>query len=221
MTWTKLGSEFLTDPALLRLPRGARLLHVEATVWSNQHGTDGHVPSHMLGRISDEPDTDTAAAQLTAAGLWQAADDGWTLPGFLDDQPSAEDVDRAARSNRERQRRYARHRDGDHSLCHPRYCRDASTNPAANALGNASSNAVSDAVSNDPRTVRTDRTDRKGGYGSVKDGTAEHEVEAAADPARAGARPVAAYNLDPRWTAEEHAAARAARARPARREWSA
>ena len=55
MTWAKLTDTFNDDPVLLGLPRGVRLLHVEAIVWCCKHETDGRIPRHVLTRITDEP----------------------------------------------------------------------------------------------------------------------------------------------------------------------
>jgi hypothetical protein len=129
MTWTKIGAEFLTDPKLLSVPRGARLLHVEALVWCNEHGTDGAIPTHMLARISDEPDPEAAAGALVYVGLWKTSETGWTIVEFLGTQPSAADVERTQQRWRDRQRRQRQHRNGDHSLCDPKYCRQAANDP--------------------------------------------------------------------------------------------
>lgn len=174
MTWTKLGQEFITDPTMLGVPRGARLLHIEATIWSNMHGTDGAVPTHVLTRITDELDIERAVEHLVTAGLWQAIDGGWTLLDFADTQRAAEDVERVRRRNAERQRRYRQHSSGDHSLCDSRYCRSAVTD------------AVSNRVSNDACTdlSRTDLSRKGSGSGTAKDKTV------GADPARPDGRPV-------------------------------
>jgi hypothetical protein len=126
MTWTKLPGNFTDRPDLLQVPRSVRFLHVEALVWSNQHGTDGQIPRHALGRITDEPDADLAAKQLVESGAWIATDQGWEMVGFLDDQPSAADVRRTQKLADVRNRRQRQHRQGDHSLCDERYCREAS-----------------------------------------------------------------------------------------------
>jgi len=122
MTWTKLSSDFAGRPALLSVPRGARLLHVEALIWSNTHAQDGHIPGHVLTRITDELEPDKAAAGLVDAGVWEIADDGWQIVDSLDDQPSKADMDKVHELWRVRQRRQRQHRSGDHSLCDPRYC---------------------------------------------------------------------------------------------------
>jgi hypothetical protein len=102
MTWTKIGGEFFDSPAILSVSRGARLLHVEAMTWCNRHGTDGLVPRHVQARITDEPDVDRAVKELIDAGLWTNDAAGWRIAGFLDIQPSAEDVERTQQRWRER-----------------------------------------------------------------------------------------------------------------------
>lgn len=122
MTWTKLSDDATDDPALLALPRTVRLVHFEALVWANRHGTDGSIPKHMLPRITDDDAPVAAAEHLVAAGKWVPCEGGWEILGFLDDQPSADDVRRTRDLARLRQRRQRQHRAGDHELCDARYC---------------------------------------------------------------------------------------------------
>ena len=146
MTWTKVGAEVLTAPNFVGMSRSARLLSIEATVWCNQHGTNGFVPAYMLPRICDAQDVNRLTNQLWRWGHWvprlsekaqetysvdpveDSADPritGWTLIDFLDNQPSADDVKRTRELWAERQRRQRQHRGGDHSLCDARYCHQA------------------------------------------------------------------------------------------------
>jgi hypothetical protein len=148
MTWTKLPAEFGTDPKLLALPRGARLLHVEALCWCNEHGTDGHLPAYMLNRITDEDDPKASAELLVGVGKWGMTADGWHLVGFLDDQLSAAKVAKLREQNRTRNERWRNHVNGDHSGCDPTRCKGA----------NASHEGVSDGGT--VPTVPTDRPDR-------------------------------------------------------------
>src|SRR5207237_6429574 len=104
-----VGLSMIEHPALLDLPRGVRLLHIEATVWSKFHQTDGHIPASSLRRITDEPDYQTAAAALVAAGLWAVTATGWTIVGFLDKQMSAE---RLRRKREDAKARYDRSQPG-------------------------------------------------------------------------------------------------------------
>lgn len=125
MTWTKISDDLPDDPRMLQLPRGVRLLHLEAMVWCNRYGTDGAIPRYGVRRITDEPEPEDAAKHLVSVGLWDDTDDGWEIVGFLDDQPSAADAERTRELAKQRQRRQRQHRAGDHSLCDPRYCNSA------------------------------------------------------------------------------------------------
>lgn len=148
MTWTKIGAELPDNPRLLALPRGVRWMHVEAIIWSNKQGTDGHIAAVALPRITDEPNPLDAAAQLQQAGLWEGSGDGWDIVDFLDDQPSRADVERQAELNRARVRRARLHGQGDHSECTD-WCK--AKKREANALagaGNAAGNAAPNALPN-------------------------------------------------------------------------
>lgn len=79
MTWAKISDAIIDDPVLLGLPRGVRLLHVEAIVWCSRHGTDGVIPDHVLTRITDEPQPYDAAAELLMAGVWTVTEAGYRI----------------------------------------------------------------------------------------------------------------------------------------------
>jgi hypothetical protein len=159
MTWTKLPDGFNDDPALLGLPRGIRLLHVEALVWSNAHGTDGALPRHVLARITDEPDPGIAAEQLVAAGLWTETDEGWAIA--FGDQLPAKEVKERREATALRTRRWDHHRRDIHDLCLPRWC------AKANALA-----ATSDDASGDALPSRPTRSAREEGRTGTKRSTA-------------------------------------------------
>jgi hypothetical protein len=163
VTWAKLDDTFNDDPTLLALPRGVRLLHVEATVWSCKHETDGVIPRHVLTRITDEPEPEQAAGHLVAAGLWAAADTGYEVVDFLVNQRSAEEVETSRANSRHRQERHRRHQNRDHSLCDPRWCQ------ASNGVSNGVTNGVSNGSPSRPvptRPVPSSSEGRKGGTGS-------------------------------------------------------
>jgi hypothetical protein len=54
----------IEDPRLLTLPRGVRLLYLEALVWSKAHLTDGFIPALALGRLTDQLDPTTQPGSL-------------------------------------------------------------------------------------------------------------------------------------------------------------
>jgi hypothetical protein len=155
MTWTKLSDVFYDDPALLVLPRGARLMSVEALVWCNKHGTDGAIPAAALSRFTDEPDALAAAEQLVAAGLWSRTDTGFVVVDFLVDQESAAEVEERRVASAFRQRRSRLHKGGDHSLCLRGYCPNG-------ALSREESQAMSRGDSRPPVPTRPDPTPREG-----------------------------------------------------------
>lgn len=93
MTWTRLDDAVYDHPKLAEVDEpAARLLWVWSICWSNRHGTNGFLPlksMRNLASISGVQDLHEAAAELTLAGLWIVAEDGWEVHDFLDYQPDA------------------------------------------------------------------------------------------------------------------------------------
>ena len=135
MTWVKLDDNAPDDPRALKVPRTARLLHIEALAWSSRHQTDGMVPRNALPRVTDEPDPEGTAELLVAAGLWHATDEGYRLVWLQDMQPGPEEVERRRSHNRAKQERHRRHVSGDHSTCKAPFCKLA-RNPVTNSGSN-------------------------------------------------------------------------------------
>ena len=102
MPWFKVDDALYSHPKWLATPSPARALWVTAGSWCSSQLTDGLVPRHVLpilgGRSKD-------AADLVKAGLWLAVDEGWQFHGWLELQPSAEQVEAERSAARERQRR--------------------------------------------------------------------------------------------------------------------
>lgn len=142
MTWTKLGDDFTDRPEMFRASRSARLLLVEAMVWSNRMLTDGRVPSNVLRRISDSEDLDGDSKALAEAGLWDVDGDEYVIDWT--DQENAEDVRDRQEVRNERQRRYRRrkelHARGDHSECDPRFCKSVTRNATRHITRNGDGN---------------------------------------------------------------------------------
>lgn len=177
MVWVKLDDNALTNPAWLALPRTARLLHLEALSWSNRHGADGYVPAGVLRMLTDEPEPEATARLLVRAGAWQETASGWRLVWLLDDQPTAEEVERERERGRARQKRWTLHTRGDHSQCHPDRCpvaRRGVTNAVSGAVSNDVSNGRRTGVSNDaptrPDPTRPDRRSESEGTGARRPG---------------------------------------------------
>jgi hypothetical protein len=191
MTWTKIDSGSTDDPVLLKLPRGVRLLHIEALVWCNGHGTDGRVTLVALRRITDEPDPELAAKELVEAGKWSTTEDGWEIVGFLDDQPSAADVARTMELTRQRQRRQRQHRNGDHTLCDEKYCH-------ASRVTERVSHGVSHDTRTDPIRSVPKRLRRGEGEGAAGAAAPSGSRQRAGPPQRTG-------STSPRRTSHEQA----------------
>jgi hypothetical protein len=92
----------IEDPRLLTLPRGIRLLHLEALVWCKAHLTDGFIPAPALSRLTDEEDASNASRELVRVGLWNLTAEGWTIIGFTDTQMSAQRIREKRQASRER-----------------------------------------------------------------------------------------------------------------------
>jgi hypothetical protein len=156
MTGTPIGDDFNTRPPLLMVPRSARLLHVEALVYCNQHLTNGLLPKGALRRITDAEEPELEAKLLVEVGEWIDVDTGWQLD--WSEQDDADEVKarqdyRAATQKRYRERK-AKHDRGDHSMCDPRYCKSAVT-------GNASSNVTTNETPSRPVPSRPKDRDRE------------------------------------------------------------
>jgi len=137
MSWLKVDDAAFDDPRFTALPRGARLLHLEALGYSMRHDGSGFIPTGSLSRLTDEPQPTAAVAALVAAGLWGETDGGWVVGWLLDDQITPDEIARQRAWNRARQERHRRHVMGDHSTCDPRFCRGAPRNASRNASRNA------------------------------------------------------------------------------------
>lgn len=124
MTWTRLSDDHFDREEILALSRSAALLNIEATVWCNRLGTDGHVPASRWGRFTTSKDAETDVAELVAAGVWEVDGNGWQVDWT--DQETATKVTARQEVNARKQQAYrdrkVAHAQGDHSTCHPRFC---------------------------------------------------------------------------------------------------
>jgi len=101
-----IDTAMIEDARMLALPRGIRLVHVEALVWAKLRRTDGFIPRGALPRMTDEADPIDAAERLVGAGLWESAANGWQIVGFTDMQLSREQVERKVQLARKARDRY-------------------------------------------------------------------------------------------------------------------
>jgi hypothetical protein len=106
MTWSKLPDD--ATETLWDLSAGAFRLHVSGLVYCNRHLTDGHVPASRLPALTPSYDV-VHLDELVAARLWETVDGGYSIAGFLEDQPSRAQVEARRAAWTERQ---GRHRHG-------------------------------------------------------------------------------------------------------------
>jgi len=70
--------------------------------WSARNSSDGFIPAEVaLGIASPE-----LARKLVDAGLWEAAEGGWSMPHYLERNESAEQVRARRKAETERKARY-------------------------------------------------------------------------------------------------------------------
>src|SRR5664279_173839 len=104
MTWFKVDDGFSDHPKVKAIPRSRRTtacgLWVLAGSWSAAKLTEGHVPAYML---SDLGGTERSAADLVAAGLWVAVDDGWQFHQWTQANPTRAEVIAGREAATERQ----------------------------------------------------------------------------------------------------------------------
>jgi len=130
MTWTKLSDDHFDREEIFTLSRSATLLDIEAKVWCNRLGNDGHVPAAQLARLTTSPDPEADVAELVAGNVWEVDGNGWQVD--WSEQRTKAEVDTDREAGRAKQAAYRdrvkRHGDGDHSACHPKFC-PALSNP--------------------------------------------------------------------------------------------
>lgn len=137
MSYALISDDLLLQLEGAGLSRDARLLHLEAIVYSCTAHTDGAIRVR-LPRFSDAPDIDACAQELIDAGLWTATGDGFQIVDYLMHQKSKEEIDRRKAEAAHRADRYRRHKRGDHSKCTKSgYCPDGALSPASRVTSRA------------------------------------------------------------------------------------
>ena len=93
MTWTKLDDGIFDHPRMLVAGEDAANLHVRALVWCNRHLTDGRLPAEALAVLTRKRTAEESASALVRVGAWEThPEGGWTVRGFHDHNPTAEEV---------------------------------------------------------------------------------------------------------------------------------
>lgn len=105
-------------------------------LWSARYLTDGHVPAEVAAGYG----TAEWARKLVDAGLFLVEDGGYLMPLFLNDNPSAEKVQKERQAKAERQAKWLeRHRNPSSK---PRRVSSASSRPSNGASRGASGDAA-------------------------------------------------------------------------------
>lgn len=111
MVWARFSDDWADQPAILTLPAPAFRVYVESVLYASKWTTDGVVPTAALRPRGIQ----SAAAHLTAAGLWQAHDQGsYYLPLWREHVPPRAELEKARDATAERQRRRRRPEEGSH-----------------------------------------------------------------------------------------------------------
>jgi len=98
VTYVKLDDRSPWRPVILGLSDAAWRVHFTAMCHCSEHLTDGAITEPALRAF--HPRAAKAAAELVEVGLWERTDTGWRIPGYLDDQRSAAEVERIKEQKR-------------------------------------------------------------------------------------------------------------------------
>ena len=120
MTWTKLADGLPRHPKIVGLTDAQFRLHIYALCYASEQGTDGHISEAALRQLWPRKNARKLALSLSYLGLWHEIDHscptcsevvaGFYLHGFLDYNPSAEEVEEARAKRSDKGRRAARAR---------------------------------------------------------------------------------------------------------------
>ena len=112
--WSRLDDELLDHPKVSHAAqvlgrKDGRVLvigfYVTALMWSNRHLTDGFLSDAAICSFSGYvPKPVTIADALVLAGLFDRTEKGYKIHDFRDYNPSAADIKRKRREDRERKR---------------------------------------------------------------------------------------------------------------------
>lgn len=103
MDWVKLWTELLTHKKWVELSKPARVMLVQAWMWSGQNETDGWVPDAARKLIDYTP---SAARELEAGGWLHRNGKGWWANDWEDHQKTADQLAETREQNKDRQRRW-------------------------------------------------------------------------------------------------------------------
>lgn len=106
MAWVRIDDHMPMHEKTLALSDAAFRLYINAICWANLHRTNGIVPLTCLPYVSRSPRPKRLIGELISAGLWDQTEAGYRIHNYLKYQVSADDIERRARQNAERQARW-------------------------------------------------------------------------------------------------------------------
>jgi hypothetical protein len=98
MTWVKLDDGFCDHPKVALLPLKARWTHLHGLCYCNRFLTDGFIPVEIAHRWEGAG----ACATLVEKGLWLLHEGSYEISGYLEWNPSKDDVQEQRRLAEER-----------------------------------------------------------------------------------------------------------------------
>lgn len=107
--WTKISDDFFRHPKVVQAGRDARDLFLVGLAHANGHLTDGFIASQYLRRLGADAeieDAEASARRLVDVGLWEKAEGGWIIHGFLEYNPCRADVEAERARTAERQQQW-------------------------------------------------------------------------------------------------------------------
>lgn len=138
MPWARLDDQIYCHPKMQACDGYARALNVAGITYCSAQLTDGFIPKHaprlimaMAGFVLEDAPLGDCIHQLTEAGLWEPATNGYLIHDYLVYNPSRAQVMASRERNAARQQR---HRDQQRE---------------SNSSSNGVTNGVTDTVSTD------------------------------------------------------------------------
>lgn len=105
----KLDCDYWDHPKVVQAGVMAGVLYLRMSAYCMQHTTDGFVPAAQLPRFA-LPATARLTAALADVGMIEAADGGWTLPGYVERYPSSAELEQRRQASVENGRKGGRPR---------------------------------------------------------------------------------------------------------------
>jgi len=165
MSWTRLDDLWTEQPIFESVSLSARwhyLAMIQAC--SRTERVDGRLSARAARRCSDVDDPDTALVELAAVRLIVTEGEDYRLP-LIGDHVPPPSVREASKRGKERMRRHRAHRAGDHTMCLPANC------PEASAVAGEVTGNTSNADENRGEHARDVAADVARNTGTGRDGT--------------------------------------------------